>query len=112
MLAVLVTVPTVTQKSHLLSASSNIARHLLDFIVQEKITEADALTIHLDATPSRLLVPPTPSSPHFYTECPFCCNPPSLSWLGTGKLVALIKVKFGIVDSTIETLFSLSLSVR
>jgi len=23
-------------------------------------------------------------SPHFYARCPSCCNPPSLSWLGTG----------------------------
>jgi len=45
---------------------------------------ADALTIRLDATPSRLLVPPLPSFPHFYAECRFCCNPPNLSWLGTG----------------------------
>ena len=26
------------------------------------------------------LVPP----PHFYAGCPSCCNPPNLSWLGTG----------------------------
>jgi len=41
--AVLVTVPAVTQNSlHPLSTSSITARHLLDFMVQEKITEADA----------------------------------------------------------------------
>jgi len=41
------------------------ARCLLDFIVQGKITEADAPTIRLDATQSRLSVPPPPSSPIF-----------------------------------------------
>ena len=60
------------------------AHHLLDFMLQGKITEAGTPTIHLDATPSRLSVPPLPSSPHSYTECPFCHNPPNLSWLGTG----------------------------
>ena len=41
--AVLVTVPTVTKNSlHPLSTSSIIARHRLDFMVQGKITEADA----------------------------------------------------------------------
>jgi len=54
MLAVLVTVATVTQNSlHPLSTSSITARHLLDFTVQGKITDANAPTIHLDATPSR-----------------------------------------------------------
>ena len=42
MLAVLVTVPTVVQNSlHPLSTSSIIARHLVDFLVRVKITEAD-----------------------------------------------------------------------
>ena len=71
--AVLVTVPTVMQ--NLLSSG---------FYGAGKITEADALTIHLDATPSGLLVPPPLSSPHFYAECPFCHNPHDLSWLGKG----------------------------
>ena len=63
MQAVLVTLPTVTQNLlHPLSTSSITARHLL----QGKITEADALTIRLDATQSGLSVPPPPSSPHFY----------------------------------------------
>jgi len=63
---VLVTVPTVTQTSlHPLSTSSITARHLLDFMVQGKITETDALTIRLDATPSGLSVPQPPSSPIF-----------------------------------------------
>jgi len=53
MLAVLVTVPTVTQNSlHPLPTSSITARHLLDFVVQVKITEADALMTRLDTTPS------------------------------------------------------------
>jgi len=70
--AVLVTVPAVTQNSlHPLSTSSIMARHLLDFMVQGKITEADAPTIRLDTTPIELSVPPPPSSPHFYAEWPF-----------------------------------------
>jgi len=64
--AVLVAVLTVMQNSlHPLSTSSIIACHLKDFMVQGKITEADALTIRLDATPSGLSVPPPPSSPIF-----------------------------------------------
>jgi len=27
---------------------------------------------------------PSSITPHFYAEHPFCCNPPNLSWLGTG----------------------------
>jgi len=54
---------------------------LLDFIVQGKITEADTLTIQMDATPSSLI-------PHFYAGCPSCRNPPNLSWLGTGTKYA------------------------
>ena len=50
--------------------------------MQGKITEADALTIRLDATPSRLSVPLPPLSPHFYAECPFCHNPPNYPGLG------------------------------
>jgi len=75
--AVLVAAPTVTQNSlHPLSASSINARQLLDSMVQGKITEANAPTIRLDATSSRLSV--------LYAECPFCGNPPNLSWLETG----------------------------
>ena len=78
MLAVLVTVPTVSQNSlHPLSTSSITARHLLDFMVEGEITDSDALTICLDATRSGLSVPPSPSFPPFYPKCPFCCNPPS-----------------------------------
>ena len=52
-------VPTVIQNTlHPLSTSSIIARHLLDFMVQGKITEAGAPTIRLGATPSGLFVPP------------------------------------------------------
>jgi len=50
---------------HPLSTSSIIARHLLDFMVQGKITEADALTVCLNANPSRLSVPPPLSSTIF-----------------------------------------------
>ena len=31
---------------------------------------------------------PTSFIPHFYTGCPSCCNPPDLSWLGTGTKYA------------------------
>jgi len=66
MLAVLVAVPTVIQNSlHPLSSFAIIDPPPSGFMVQGKIAEADA-------------------SPHFYAECPFCCNPPDLSWLGTG----------------------------
>jgi len=66
MLAVVVTVPTDTQNSlHPLSTSSIIASHLLDFMVQGKMTEAEVPTIRPDATPSGLSVPPPPSSPIF-----------------------------------------------
>jgi len=57
---------------------------LLEFVMQGKITEADTPTIRLGATPSGLITEPPPSSPHFYTGYPSCCNPPTLSWLGTG----------------------------
>ena len=51
MLAVLVAVPAVMQNSlHPSSTSSIIARHLLDFVMHGKITEADALTIRQNAT--------------------------------------------------------------
>ena len=84
--AVLVTVYTVMQYelAASLSTSSIIARHLLDFMQQQKITEAGTSTICLDTTLSGLLVPPPPSSPHFYAKCSFRRNPPNLSWLGTG----------------------------
>ena len=79
--AVLVAVPTVKPNLlHPLSTSSITARHLLEFMVQEKITEADAPTIRLDATPSGLSLH---YLCHFYAKCPFCCNPHNLSWLGT-----------------------------
>jgi len=64
--AVLVAVPTVMRNLlHPLSTSFITAHHLLDFMVQEKITEADTPTVHTDTTPSGLPVPPPPSSPHF-----------------------------------------------
>jgi len=79
--AVLLAVLTTVMQNllHPLSTSSITASCLLDFMVQGKITEADAQTIHLDATPSGLSVPP-----HFYAECHFCRNSPNLSWLATG----------------------------
>jgi len=73
--AVLVTVPTITQNSlQPLSTSSTTARHPLDFTVQGKITEADAPTIRLDATPSGLSVPPLLSLP-FLCRMPFLLLP-------------------------------------
>jgi len=58
-----ITVPTIMQNSlHILSTSSVTVRHLLGFMVQGKTTEADALTIRLDATLSGLSVPLPPSS--------------------------------------------------
>ena len=79
MLAFLVTVPTVTQNSlHLLSTSCVIACHLLDFVVQGKITGR-----RTDNASGRHPIG-TPSSRHFYVECPFCHNPASLSGLGPG----------------------------
>jgi len=39
--------------------------------VQEKITEADASTIRLDATLSRLSMPLPPTSPSFLCQMPF-----------------------------------------
>ena len=71
--AVLVTVPTVrpTQNSlHPLSASSITAGHLLDFMVRGKITEADAPTIRLGATPSGLSVPHLRHPPIFTPNAP------------------------------------------
>jgi len=48
--AVLVAAHTVMQiLLHPLSTSSITAHHLLDFMVQGKITEVDALTVHMDA---------------------------------------------------------------
>jgi len=75
--AFLVAVLTVMQNSlHLLSTSSITARQLLGFMVQGKITEADTPIIHLDATPSRLSVPPPPSSPHFTPNAPSAATLP------------------------------------
>jgi len=50
-------------------------------MVQGKITEAEALIIHLDATPSGLSVPPPPS-PLFYAKCPFCATLPIYPGMG------------------------------
>ena len=50
---------------HPLSTTSISARHLLDFIVQGKITETDAPTTSLDTTLSRLSVPHFHHTPIF-----------------------------------------------
>jgi len=65
---ILVTVLAVTQNSlHPLSASSIIACRFLEFMLQGKITDADAPTIHLDATPSG-------------HQCPHLYHPPNFTW--------------------------------
>jgi len=52
---------------------------LLDFMEQGKITD------HPDGRHSiRTNQRPVSIIPHFYARCPFCRNPPTLSWLGTG----------------------------
>jgi len=66
---------------HPLSTSSTTARHLLDSIVQGKITESDVPTTCLDATPSGPSVPLPPSSPTLYWT-PFPSQPSQfiLAW--------------------------------
>jgi len=74
-------VSTVMQSLHPLSASPIIARHLLDFMVQGKITEHQqsvGTPPHVDYRCPNL------NHPYFYVECPSCCNPPNLSWFETG----------------------------
>jgi len=62
--AVLVAVPTVTQNLlHPVSTSSITAHHLLDFMVQGKISEADAMTIPIGG--------PTYLIPPFLCQIPF-----------------------------------------
>ena len=108
MLAVLVTVTTATQNLlHPLSTYSITARHLLDFMmVGEKITEAEAPTICLEATPSGLSVPPPPSSAHFYAECPFNPSPQFiLAWDRHRILLACIPAGFknATIDITVNS---------
>jgi len=55
-------------------------RHLLNFLVQMKITQT--------ATPSRLIGATVYHPHHFYARCPSWHNPPNLSWLGTGTKYA------------------------
>jgi len=69
MLAVLVTGTSVMQNSlHPLSTFSIIACHLLDFIVQGKITEADTLTVRQDATHMDYHCPHVHHPPIFFTQ--------------------------------------------
>jgi len=82
-LAVLVTVPTVMQNSlHPLSTSSITARHLLEFMMRRKITEADAPTIRLDATPSQLSCALTSIITPFLRRMPYLPQPSQfiLAW--------------------------------
>jgi len=82
-----------TQLSH---AGRN---HLLDFMVQGKVTEADTPSFRLGATPSRLISYLPPSSPHFDAGCPSCGNPPTLSWLGTNMLTCIPQKHYKIYRS-------------
>jgi len=65
--------------------------YLLGFMMQGKITEADALTIWLDYTLCELSMAfsaLTSIIPPFYARYLSCRNPPNLSWLGTGTKYA------------------------
>jgi len=64
------------------SGSGGARRNLLDFMVQEKITEADTPKIRMRATPSRLISDPPPSSPPFLRHMPFLPQPSQfiLAW--------------------------------
>jgi len=64
-------------------------RHLLDFPVHMKITQADTPTFRMDCHALQTnwclhLCHPH----HFYAGCPSWHNPPNLSWLGTGTKYA------------------------
>jgi len=88
MLAVMVTVPTVMQYyMHPSSTSFIITRHLLDFMVLGTI-EAEAPTIQLEATPSKLSVPPPPSSPHFLPNTLSTTTLPIYPGLGQAQVFA------------------------
>ena len=83
--AVLVAVPTVMQNSlRPLSTSSITARHLLDFTVQGKITEADSPTVHLDDTPYGLWCPHLHYLAIFTPSALSAATLPILSFLVTG----------------------------
>jgi len=67
---------------HPLSTSSIVARHLLYLMVQGKVT----VTIHLDATPSTLSLPPAPHlhhPPHFMPSALSAATVPI--YLGLGQ---------------------------
>ena len=56
-------------------------------MVQGKITQAEALTIYRESgchTIQTFSAPNLYHIPNFCMEYPLCCNPPNLSWLGTG----------------------------
>jgi len=92
----LVAVPIIMQNSlNPLSISSITACRLLDFMVQGKMTEAHAPTIRLDATQSRLSVPPSPSSP-ILCQVPFLPQPSQfiLAWDRHQIMLACICNKF------------------
>jgi len=73
------------------SGSSRVSRRQIlfwTFIVQGKITEGRH-TDHPDGRhPSKIIGVPPPSFPHFYAGYHSYCNPPTLSWLGTGTKYA------------------------
>jgi len=64
-------------------------RHLLYFLVQNDITQADAPTIQMNCHPIQInWCPHLHNTHHFYAGCPSWHNPPNLSWLGTGTKYA------------------------
>ena len=75
---------------HPLSTSSIVARHLLYLMVQGKVT----MTVHLDATPSTLSLPPAPHLHHPPILCrvPFLRQPSQffLAWDRHRIMLALI----------------------
>ena len=75
-----------------MSTSFTNARHLLHCMVQRTITEADAPTIHLNATRSELSVPPPPSSPIFMPNALSAAPPPVIEWCWLAYPVAWLSV--------------------
>jgi len=62
-------------------------------MVQRRIT--DTPTVQLGQRPTSII-------PHFYVGCPSCCNPPNLSWLGTGPGICWIAYPRGRKENEVE----------
>ena len=69
------------------------------FMVQGKITHRPS---GWAPTPSGLISDPPPSSNHLYAGCPSCCNPPTLSWLGTGTKYAGLHTPWHVFKSSYQ----------